>query len=61
MERIQKEQRLHSLQKIEKAIGNAEKALQSPDKQSISQPLQSLIQAKQTLNMAWDYHLKQHI
>ncbi|WP_185819881.1 hypothetical protein [Salibacterium salarium] len=56
MERIQKEQCLHSLQKIEKAIGNAEKALQSPDKQSISQPLQSLIQAKQKLNLAWDYH-----
>lgn len=57
MERIQKEQHLYSLQKIEKAIDNAEIALQSPNKQSVSsQPAQSLDRAKQRLNLAWDHH-----
>ncbi|MFZ4452467.1 hypothetical protein [Salibacterium aidingense] len=62
MERIQEEQKIQSLRKIEKAIGNAEKALQSPNGQPLSsKPEDAIIQAKRQLNMAWNYRLTQRL
>ncbi|SDH02419.1 hypothetical protein SAMN05192534_101357 [Alteribacillus persepolensis] len=59
MQSFPKYQRLSSLKQIEKAIGNAEKAFHMHDKPDHPPSGMSAIEeAKQQLQQAWDYHLK---
>ncbi|MGY4689951.1 hypothetical protein [Salibacterium sp. K-3] len=58
MQHIQYAEKLQSLLKIEKAIGNAEKVLGSPEQRPpAARPEQAVTEAKKQLDQAWSHHL----